>query len=1235
MTRILLCLIGAAVVVAMALPGVPPPIHAGNPDHPHLTVDKGLSANLTCVGREVRITLNVTGAGEPVEERLPVDVMLIIDRSGSMAWPSDEDDPEGPTRLDKAKEAALAFVDFLEDNPPPDGYDRVGLVSYSGDGVVKNVYYGDTTLDVPLTDGFDEVRVAIGDLTARGSTCIACGLEHGNDEFDEKGRDGVVWAQVMLTDGIPNRPHGDGTDVFNEDDAQLSRDKAHTFRNMGGTLHTIGLGGHDEISHYFLDDLPASAHTYNPADRAGHPYDGPGQDGLAYIGGGSYYYAPTGNQLQLVFEEVVKKITEVAGKDVVVTEVLPAGVSYVDGSAEPPPASIVGQTLTWNLGTISIGDTKTITFDVTFSEPGYQLANIFHEPPAEGARVTYTDYQSDPGQEVAFPETHIRVLQPVADAGNDVTIATGQSATLDGSESEILGGCEEAGGHIEFQWSVKDGEVEQAWSTDPTVTVSPTEATTYVLEVRCSALPDCTDSDEVTVTVGDVDFSDDSENRKEVDEEEAEPGDTLTFTIFYKNTGTMNATNVTITDEIDANLENVVPDDAGDYDPDTHTITWNIGTVAAGEGGSVYFTARIVSPLPHGTVIENVATIDSDQTDPVDTEPTTTMVISEPAPATLALTPPSATNVLPGDTGHVFTVTVEDQFDSPMAGQVVSLSTTFGTLSVAQVTTGPAGTATFSITSATPGTATITATLGDLTATATKTWTLEDPAAANLEVKPDLAVNVLPDDESHEFTVKVTDQFGSPMAGQVVSLSTTFGTLSVTQVTTGPAGTATFSITSATPGTATITATMGDLTATATKTWTLEDPVPYWLELVPPTGSNLVNTTHNITATVRDQFENVMQGVNLSWNITGPGSFVSQQTATGVNGTAHAVITSNVAGTSTVTCVLVEHPGISANVTKIWTTAPAPPLPPRPRPGPPPPAPEIRYLTVDWDEEITTERINTRDRLMADLFGPSPDARHSLLLEQGTRAPEVDGERHYLIVIRELDPFGDEMPPLPDDTVPVIAFNITPAGAVFDREIFLTLGFDELPEDVEEPIVAYYDDVEGVWVLLDSEPVDPNGVAELNLGAELTHFTIFAVLADIVPPPASFVGSDLDISRQVRKTWEPVTFVTRTGESVTISARITNDGGQTGTYTARLTLNGEAVDTTTVTLNPGQSQTVIFTLSDMEYGDYEVEVAGLSGEFATTRTIHWWLIVAIVAGIGLITWLIVWRRRRKKAAQQT
>jgi hypothetical protein len=153
----------------------------------------------------------------------------------------------------------------------------------------------------------------------------------------------------------------------------------------------------------------------------------------------------------------------------------------------------------------------------------------------------------------------------------------------------------------------------------------------------------------------------------------------------------------------------------------------------------------------------------------------------------------------------------------------------------------------------------------------------------------------------------------------------------------------------------------------------------------------------------------------------------------------------------------------------------------------------------------------------------------------------------------------------------------------------------------------------------------------------INHFSIFGVLVELAPTPtppspAHFVPSGLSIVPSVEKIWESVTFVTKNGESVTITANVLNDGGQEGTYTVELKLNGETVDTEIVTLGAGQSHPVSFTVSGLEDGQYEVEVAGLSGDFTTSRTVTWWLIVVLIVAIGLISWGVVWERRRERKA---
>ncbi len=245
---------------------------------------------------------------------------------------------------------------------------------------------------------------------------------------------------------------------------------------------------------------------------------------------------------------------------------------------------------------------------------------------------------------------------------------------------------------------------------------------------------------------------------------------------------------------------------------------------------------------------------------------------------------------------------------------------------------------------------------------------------------------------------------------------------------------------------------------------------------------------------------------------------------------------------------------------------------------------------------------------------------------------------------------ANESPPAPDGSVIIgSVYNFTGnytlsscgnrntphccSGVTFDQNITIVLNYDpnELPESTASVAVAYYDNEQGSWVSL---PTDTGRVAEIGKATGLiSHCSAVAIIAELAPPPApaSFVVSGLNIeqSPQVRKN----IFVAVTGENVTITANVANNGGQEGTYTAELKLNGEIVEAKEVTLGPGQNRQVSFTLSGRDYGQYEVEVAGLSGEFTVSRTIDGWSIFDIIAGVGLITWGAIWGIRRRKPTQ--
>jgi uncharacterized repeat protein (TIGR01451 family) len=85
----------------------------------------------------------------------------------------------------------------------------------------------------------------------------------------------------------------------------------------------------------------------------------------------------------------------------------------------------------------------------------------------------------------------------------------------------------------------------------------------------------------------------------------AKPGDTITYTLSFNNTGRADATGITITDVVDAAFTSVSPQNGGIFNPTTRTITWTLGAVAAGASGTVRFQATLASALPVSSIVSN------------------------------------------------------------------------------------------------------------------------------------------------------------------------------------------------------------------------------------------------------------------------------------------------------------------------------------------------------------------------------------------------------------------------------------------------------------------------------------------------------------------------------------------------------------------------------------------------------------------------------------------------------
>ena len=104
------------------------------------------------------------------------------------------------------------------------------------------------------------------------------------------------------------------------------------------------------------------------------------------------------------------------------------------------------------------------------------------------------------------------------------------------------------------------------------------------------------------------------------------------------------------------------------------------------------------------------------------------------------------------------------------------------------------------------------------------------------------------------------------------------------------------------------------------------------------------------------------------------------------------------------------------------------------------------------------------------------------------------------------------------------------------------------------------------------------------------------------------------------------------GETVTISAKVTNAGGAEGSYDVTLKKNGVVEETNEVTLTPGQSTTVSFNCTEDSIGDYQVEIDGQVGSFTVAQAPGRWLMIAAIVG-GLVVLgagIVIYRARQKR-----
>jgi Ca-activated chloride channel homolog len=269
-----------------------------------ITLDVGVGAPVMLAGSPQSAFIKITlgGAALPTTRRAPVNLALVIDKSGSMAG----------DKLARAKDAALMVLDRLQ----PD--DTISIVTY------------DSTVNVlvPATKATDTgaFREEIDEMVARGSTAlydgVAAGLGEVGSVFDPKRVNRII----LLSDGQAN--------VGPQSPAELGQ-LGSTAAEQGITITTIGLGlGYNE-------DLMSQ---------------------LAMRSDGSHAFAETGAELAGIFEHELGDVLSVVAQDIDIEIDFADGIEPVRAIGRE--AAIEDGTAHVKLGQLYAAQSKHVVFEV-------------------------------------------------------------------------------------------------------------------------------------------------------------------------------------------------------------------------------------------------------------------------------------------------------------------------------------------------------------------------------------------------------------------------------------------------------------------------------------------------------------------------------------------------------------------------------------------------------------------------------------------------------------------------------------------------------------------------------------------------------------------------------------------------------------------------------------------------------------------------------------------------------
>lgn len=186
---------------------------------------------------------------------IPMDNVLVLDRSGSMA------DPAGSrTKIDAMQKAARLYYDLLRPDPGDGTGDQIGMIKYnsSADNYFTPLQFKNSANDPIVLDLLSEAATTDPSrLEPSGGTCISCGMTDGASLLLAS-PDTRKQVMVVMTDGLETAGPGVSTVLgsitsTNPDLKMYSLGLGNTFdAPLLQSITNVGDGGYHQVSEDLL-----------------------------------------------------------------------------------------------------------------------------------------------------------------------------------------------------------------------------------------------------------------------------------------------------------------------------------------------------------------------------------------------------------------------------------------------------------------------------------------------------------------------------------------------------------------------------------------------------------------------------------------------------------------------------------------------------------------------------------------------------------------------------------------------------------------------------------------------------------------------------------------------------------------------------------------------------------------------------------------------------------------------